>query len=66
MTEMKNVVCSRLGTMLHLDIQKGEEAMKKSKYQKDIGGTTVCMNILSVATKWYGKLASNYTYFVDS
>ena len=28
-TEMKNVACSRLGTMLHLDIQKGKEAMKK-------------------------------------
>ena len=26
-TEIKNVAWSRLGTMLHLDIQKGEEAM---------------------------------------
>ena len=25
MTEMNNVACSRLGNMLHLDIQKGKE-----------------------------------------
>ena len=30
--EMKNVACSRLGTMLHLEIQKGEEAIKTSKF----------------------------------
>ena len=29
---MNNVVCSRLGAMLHLDIQKGKEAMKRSIY----------------------------------
>ena len=27
-TDMKNVACLRLGMMLHLDIQKGEKAMK--------------------------------------
>ena len=27
-TEMKNVVYSRLGMMLHLEIQKGKEAME--------------------------------------
>ena len=32
-TEMKNVTCSRLGTMLHLDIQKRKEAMKTSEFQ---------------------------------
>ena len=29
-TEMKNVACSRLGMMLHMDIQKEKEAMKTS------------------------------------
>ena len=29
-TETKNVACLRLGKMLHLYIQKGEEAMKNS------------------------------------
>ena len=33
-TEIKNVACYRLGTMLHLDIQKGEEAMKTYIFQK--------------------------------
>ena len=28
-TDMKNVVCSRLRAMLYLEIQKGKEAMKK-------------------------------------
>ena len=27
-TEMNGVACSRMGNMLHLDIQKGEEVMK--------------------------------------
>ena len=42
-TKMKNVVCSRLGTMLRLDIQKGKEAMKKSTFQGELGGTAACM-----------------------
>ena len=46
-TETKNVVCLRLGTMLHLDIQKGKEYMKTSKFQKDIRGTTACMKTWS-------------------
>ena len=33
-TEMKNVDCSRLGTMLHLGIQKGEEAIKIFIFKK--------------------------------
>ena len=37
-TEVKNFPCSRLGTMLHLDILKGEEAMKTLIFQNDISG----------------------------
>ena len=33
------MACSRLGAMLHLEIQKGEEAMKTPGFQKDLGGT---------------------------
>ena len=50
-TEMKNVACSRLGTMLHLDIQNGEEAMKKLTFQSELGGTAACMKRLAIATK---------------
>ena len=49
-TEMNNVARLRLGTMLHLDIQKGEEAMKTSKFQIYLGGTTACMKILPIST----------------
>ena len=42
-TDMKNEACSSLGSMLHLDIQKGREAMNTSYFQKDIGGTAACM-----------------------
>ena len=54
-TEMKNVACSRLGTMLHLDIQKGKEAMNTSKPQKDTRDTNVCMERLAVANKGCGR-----------
>ena len=37
--ELKNPVCSRLGTMLYLDIQKGNYAMKSFYYTQDIGGS---------------------------
>ena len=60
-TEMKNVACSRLGTMLHLDIQKGMEAMKKSKFQSVLGGTDACMKRRAISTKGCGQLTSNDT-----
>ena len=60
-TEMKNVACSRLGTMLHLDIQKGKEATNTSNFQKYLGDTAVCMMRLMVDTKMCGQLTSNDT-----
>ena len=63
---MKNEACSRLGTMLHLEIQKGKEAMKKSKFQNVLGGTTACMKILAIANKGCVQLTSNDTYFADT
>ena len=55
-----------LGTMLHLEIQKGEETMKTSNFQRFLGGTTACMKRLSIVTKGCGQLKSNDTYFSDS
>ena len=52
--------------MLHLDIPKGNEAMKTSTYQKYIGCNAAGMNILMIVTKVCGKLKSNDTYFSDS
>ena len=51
--------------MLHLEVQKGKEAMKKSKFQSVLGGTTVCMKRLDIATKGCVQLTSNDTYFAD-
>ena len=48
---MKNVDCYSLGTMLHLDIQKGEGDINTSNFEKYIGGTAVCMKIVTMATK---------------
>ena len=63
---MKNVACSRLGNMLHLDIQKMKEAMKKSKFQSIMGGAAACMKRIAIDTKGCGQLTSNDTYFADS
>ena len=63
---MKNVYFSRLGTMLHLDIQNGKEAMKTEKFQKYPEGNAACMKRLTMANKGCGQLAPNGTYFVDS
>ena len=63
---MKTLTCSRLGIMLHLEIQNGKKAMKTSNFQKYIRGTTACMKILAIDTKGCGQLTSNDTYFADS
>ena len=65
-SEIKNVDCYMLGTMLYLEIQKGQEAMKASKFQQDIGATTSCIKGPMMDTQWCGQLTSNETYFVDS
>ena len=49
--DMKNLACSRLVTMLYLEIQKGGESMKTSTFKKDIGGTAACKKRLIMDTK---------------
>ena len=58
---MKNIACSWLGTILHLEIQKGKEAMNTSELRKHLGGTAVCMKILIMAAKGWYQLTSNDT-----
>ena len=41
--ELNNVVCSRLGTMLYLDIKNGKEKTKTSQFQQFIGVTLECI-----------------------
>ena len=40
--------------------------MKTPEFKIDVGGTTVFMKRLSIATKGCVKLISNETYFTDS
>ena len=49
--ELKNVACYSLVTMLYIEIHQGEEAIKKLGFQQDIGGTVVCMKILTRVKK---------------
>ena len=58
---MKNVACSRLGMMEHLEMQNGKEAMKTLEFHKDLGGTDGCTKRLSIATKGCRQLTSNDT-----
>ena len=58
--------CYRLGTMSHLDTQKGKESKETSKFQQDIEGTAACMKRLIISTKGCNQLTSNDTYFADS
>ena len=64
-TEMKNVAYSRLGTMLHLYIQKGEEATETPNFRKYLRGTAACMKIIIMTKKGWDQLISNDTYFSD-
>ena len=51
----------RLGTMVHLDIQKLKEDMKALEFHKNIVGTAACMKRLMVDTKKCSQLTSNDT-----
>ena len=55
----------RIGNMLHIYIQKGEEAMKIEKNQKNIRGNAAFMKRIMMDTKGCGQLTSNDTYFAD-
>ena len=48
--------------MLYLEVQKGEEAMEKLVFKKDIGGTMDRMKRIMKATKGYEQLSSNKTF----
>ena len=46
-TESKPSVCSKLGVMTYLEIQRGKEGMKCMSYHKDLGGTAGCCKRVS-------------------
>ena len=51
---------------MHLEIQKGKEAIKTSQFQTDLGGTAALMRRLDISTKGCVQMTSNDTYFADS
>ena len=52
--------------MLHPDIQKGKEAMKKLKFQSVLGGTAAFIKRLAISTKGCGQMTSSNAYFAGS
>ena len=62
---LNNVVCDRLVTILYLQIQKYNEAMKVSEYQQDIGCTSDFINIIMRDTKRCVQMSSDDTLFYD-
>jgi hypothetical protein len=40
--EFKSKACGKSGVFLFLEIQRGKEGMKDSKYQRELGATTAC------------------------
>ena len=53
--EFKTVACYVTGDLLCIEVQRGREGMKDSKYQKDLGSTTACTKIMMEATKGIGQ-----------
>ena len=49
-TEFKCVTCSRSNVMLNLEIQRGKEGMKETRYHRDLGATAACT--LCLGEEW--------------
>ena len=46
-TEKKCTACSSCKVMLHMEIQRGKDEMKKEKYNRELGATAACTVRLS-------------------
>ena len=42
-TNFKTVACSVTGALLFIEVQRGKEGMKDSRYQKELGSSGACM-----------------------
>ena len=54
-TEFKTVACYVTEALLFIEVQRGKEVMKHSKYQQEIGETAACTKIIMEATKGIGQ-----------
>ena len=54
-TEFKTVACSVTGELLFIEIQRGKEGMKDSRYHKELGATAACKKRMMEETKGIGQ-----------
>ena len=54
-TKFKTVACSVTGDLLFIEVQRGKEGMKDSRYQKDLGATVACTKRMMEETKGIGQ-----------
>ena len=54
-TEFKTVACSVTGELLFIEVQRGKEGMKNSRYKQDIGSTAACTKRMMEETKGIGQ-----------
>ena len=46
-TEFKCMTCTATNVMLHLEVQRGKDGMKESRYHRELGATAACTVRLS-------------------
>ena len=54
-TEFKTVACSVTGALLFIEVQRGKEGMKNSRYQRGLGSTAACTKRMMEETKGIGQ-----------
>ena len=54
-TEFKTVACSTTGDLLFIELHRGKEGMKHSKYHKGLGATAAFTKRIMEATKGIGQ-----------
>jgi len=54
-TEFKAMACAKRRIMLHLEIQRGKDGMKPTKYFKEFGATAACTLRMVEATQGCGR-----------
>ena len=53
--EFKKFACSVTGSLIFIDIQRGKEGMKLSRYHLELGATSACTKILMEDIKGLGQ-----------
>ena len=54
-TEFKTVACSLTGALLFIEVQRGKEGMKDSRYQKELKATAACTKWMIEETEGIGQ-----------